>query len=83
VKARDISSSGSDKNPVWGDVKLGEKEREGKKTEKYIAVFKNKKGKEQDVTLDYGEWSKVEVGKNVKVKVFLGNITGLAENGSE
>lgn len=86
VHSRDVVSSGVDKNPVWGEVVLGEKEREGKesaRTEEYfvLAQEETKKGelKTDTYTMNYEDWLKVETGSEVTVLKLLGKRLELKE----
>ena len=75
--SRDVSSKGSDEEPYWGEVKLDEKEREGKKTETYVLTIvanKGKKSKEYTYETDLDTWKSYKKGQKVEITVSLGSI---------
>jgi len=65
-----------DHSAVWPRTELRQGEREGRKTEKYTAIFTDKKGKELKYeTASESEWKAIEEGRKYKAKVdFFGNI---------
>jgi hypothetical protein len=67
----------SDHNAYWPVTKLGQGEREGKKTEKYTVLFTDRKGKELKYeTVSESEWKALREGQKYKAKVdFFGTIT--------
>ena len=75
--ARDIPTSGKDKNPQWGKVELARsdreheigKEREGEKTETYYVTGTDKDGKRNTYKVDPGWWQTMNVGDKIKAKV--------------
>lgn len=60
VESRSVSTSGHDKNPVWGEVSLGDNEREGRRAENYAI-----KGDEGEYRLDYDDWAGVDIGDEI------------------
>lgn len=79
---RSIDTSGEDKNPYWGEVSLGIKEREGSKSERYIIIATNKDGEVNNYTLNFSDWETINIGDVLKVKVYLFNqIEILDKNG--
>ena len=69
---RSIQTSGSDKNPYWGDVTLASDERISAERENYYISGLNQKGKETKVSLSFEDWNSLEVGQTVKLKVSFG-----------
>jgi len=74
---RKITTKNNDKEPFWGEVILAKKERTGNKYESYyIHVLqldeKTEELKEIVYPISYNQWSDLQVGENVKIKVFLG-----------
>jgi hypothetical protein len=80
-KDRVEKAAGSDTSPAWPELRLtAGKEREGKKVEKYVAVFKDEKGKQwtwKEAPLE--KWQGLKVGQGYKVVTKLGEVQGLAE----
>lgn len=75
---RSVDTSGKDRKPIWGTVKLAEKEREGVRTEKYYVTGINKKNNERvTYTVSYDLWNKISADTIIKVKVSLNHITEL------
>ena len=67
---RTLTSAGFDKSPYWDDTSgLGTDEREGKREENYYIRGTNSKGKSKEISISYSEWSDLNVGDKVKVKV--------------
>lgn len=69
---RSIKTNGVDKKPYWGDVTLESNERESSKSEFYYVTGLNKKNKESKISLSFSDWSSLEVGQSVKLKISLG-----------
>ncbi|MBR1741321.1 MAG: hypothetical protein IJ733_05520 [Lachnospiraceae bacterium] len=77
---RDVSTSGKNSDPYFGEVKLDEKEREGEKTKKYSIKARLKKKKdEKTYTVSEEMWKKMRVDSEVKVKMQMGEIKELVE----
>jgi hypothetical protein len=56
--------------PEWPDPEIGDREREGKRTERYEVVFKDEKGESRVYEApSEAEWSTYEVGRTYKAKV--------------
>ena len=72
IYERSVTTSGSDKDPYWGNVTLESDERESFKSEKYYITGLNTKNKETKVSLSFSDWSSLEVGQSVKLKISLG-----------
>ena len=69
---RSVKTSGKDKNPYWGEVKLSSDERISSKRETYSIIGLNKKGKEKSITLSYEDWNSLKVGETVTLNVSFG-----------
>ncbi|MBI5544013.1 MAG: hypothetical protein HY901_09010 [Deltaproteobacteria bacterium] len=74
-------ASAADATPHWPQTRLsGGKEREGKRSEAYLAVFKDEKGKEWEWKPPFDSWKGLAVGQTYKLDVSrLGGIQGLAK----
>ena len=73
IHGRNVKTSGSGLEPYWGEVVLGEKERQGTSSETYTIVGVDEDGEEMRVTMSYDDYMKLEIGAVVKVKVTLGH----------
>ncbi|WP_295151733.1 hypothetical protein [uncultured Ruminococcus sp.] len=78
TKVSDSPSSGKDQSPYWNETglptqvnppKIGDK-REGDRSEKYYAVFKDAKGNTQKLEYSLSEWSKLSIGDGITYKTF-------------
>lgn len=68
-------TSGTTDEPYWASPELNpEKERTGSRKESYTIFSENKKGKSQSYKLSQDQWSKMDVGNKIKVKVSAGMI---------
>lgn len=69
VASRDVTASGEDHNTYWPEVTLGEKEREGQRTETYRFTVENLKKKEAPVTYRLAEsaWKNINVNDQVYI----------------
>ena len=68
VKSRTVESSGSDKEPYWGEVNLSKKERQGSKNEAYY-IFATFEEEQKRYSLDFSEWENCNEGDILEVKV--------------
>ena len=65
---RSVKTSGKDKSPYWGNLNLASDERESSKSQRYqITGIVNDKKKTYLISFD--DWNKIDVGKDVKLKV--------------
>ncbi|MGI5865033.1 MAG: zinc finger Ran-binding domain-containing protein [Myxococcales bacterium] len=78
VRDRVEKASGTDKSPSWPAVSTSDKQRSGKETETYRAVFKDADGDEYEWRPKLDEWQRLEVGRKYNVMTRLGSVTGLA-----
>lgn len=76
VYERSVTTSGNDKNPVWGEVVLSEKERESTRTETYQILVKNEKDESNIYAITKEEWEALNVGDVITIKT---NIAGKVE----
>lgn len=69
IKDHDIKDKGSDKNARWPTENFrDDKWREGKRTEKYMLFYRDKKGKEYHEEVDYAFWNKVNDGQELNAE---------------
>lgn len=68
---RTVLTKDSNKEPYWGEVNLSENERESTKKEIYYVIGKNEEGKSRQLKFSYEEWSNLEIGQTVKLKVSI------------
>lgn len=73
VYARSVVTSGSDKNPYWGEVELADYEEEGGSAENYYIMAQNKKNVLTKYSLSYEDWYDVEVGDVIEGTVDMFN----------
>lgn len=78
IHDRDVTSEGKADEPYWPELKLTDKEREGKKLEKYVLTIsvskKKNKTKEYTYETSYDTWKKYKTGQKVEVTVVAGNV---------
>lgn len=78
-----VVTSGNDKEPIWGEVVLGNLEREGKRTEVYTISAYNSKEELKEYTLSYDAWNNINIGDTIRVKVHVfGRIEIIDEDGN-
>lgn len=69
VDARNVKTSGFDKNPEWGTYTLGDLEREGRRSQTYYIVG-NTDGNSQRFTVSRSEWDSLNVGDVITFETF-------------
>ena len=75
-----METNGNNTTPYWGKTNLESDERISSNSEHYLVKgTENKKGKEISFSLPFEEWSKLEPGQTVKVKITLGQGKILSE----
>lgn len=79
VYERSVKTAEMNQEPYWGDVILGDKEREGSRNEVYLAKVIDKKNKESTMYFDYTVWNEFKTDQVVKVKVDLFGNAKLSE----
>lgn len=83
VHSRSITTSGTDKQPYWGEYELEAKEREGSRTEKYTVTAYGSEGVEKTYRVDHEYWLMMEPGDVFDVLVhFDGSIDILDSDGN-
>lgn len=71
-KSRSVDTSGSDKNPYWGEVVLGSKERQSEKHESYyISGIVDEKTRRY--SLKFSDWSRFNAGDTVEITIRQGD----------
>lgn len=71
-KVRSVDTSGSDKNPYWGEVVLGSRERQSEKHENYyISGIADEKTRRY--SLSYSDWSRFNKGDTLELTVRQGD----------
>ncbi len=70
---RNILTTGSDKNPYWGEVNLSENEVKGDSSSVFKICVIDEKGKEKEYSIDEDTWQTLEVGQTVILKTGLGD----------
>lgn len=73
VYERTVSTSGTGKDPYWGETNLADNERESTKSEKYYITGRNQNEEDIKFTLSYEEWCTVDVDQTIFVDVFWGS----------
>lgn len=77
---RSVETNGNNTTPYWGKTNLESDERISSNSEHYLVKgTESKKGKEISFSLPFEEWSKLETGQTVKVKITLGQGKILSE----
>jgi len=70
---RSVETSSTDKSPFWGEPNLNSDERISTKSETYIVKGINQEnGETISFFLSFDDWSALEVGQHVTVKISLG-----------
>lgn len=77
---RSVSTKGNDKNPYWGEVVLGNKERENGRSEVYYITATNSKEEQKEYTLSYNNWINIEENSTLSVKISLGHIISILDS---
>lgn len=67
-----VKTSGSDKEPYWGEYNYKTKEREGSKSENYKITIINNDNETKEYFVDFDVWKKLNKGESVKLKVYIG-----------
>ncbi|MGH2536397.1 MAG: zinc ribbon domain-containing protein [Candidatus Promineifilaceae bacterium] len=65
--ARSETAEGSDHSPYWPRSDLEEGQREGQRSESYVALFEDATGREYELALPLAEWQALEVGRPVEL----------------
>ena len=83
IVTRSIKTNGNDKEAVWGEIVLVNKEREKNRKEEYGIVLDDNEGKEYKMKLDYSRWKEIEVGQKFKARISHGGIEELIDESAE
>lgn len=69
TNTRSVDTSGTDKEPYWGEVILGNNEREGFRNKTYTLFATDKDGKNKKYNLTEEEWRTLNVGDKIEANV--------------
>ena len=69
---RSVLTNGSGKSPYWGETNLSSDERIASRSETYSIIGLDSKGEEETIILSFEDWSSLEVGQTVKLRVSIG-----------
>ena len=72
-------ASGGTKQPYWPEFVLGDREREGERSQTYKVYFTGEKGKNYTLKLDLGLWNTFDRGESHVLKVNRAGSVKLAE----
>lgn len=67
-----VETSGTDKEPYWGEYDLASDERVAYENEHYSITGINQENEVKTIFLSYEDWNSLEVNETVKLKVSLG-----------
>lgn len=72
VYERSVNTSGNDKEPYWGEVKLNYDERVSKRNEEYkiSGISDEKEKRTLEISVNFEKWNALENGQTVKVKIY-------------
>ena len=72
VYERPVNTSGNDKEPYWGEVKLNYDERVSKRNEEYkiSGISDEKEKRTLEISVNFEKWNVLEKGQTVKVKIY-------------
>lgn len=62
-------ASGRDHSPFWPRADLGENEREGQRSERYVIIFTDGDEKSYQWETSFDEWQRYEQGQSVTLKI--------------
>jgi ribosomal protein L32 len=82
IKDHVINDKGTDKNVRWPKEDFpNDKWREGKRTEKYMLYYKDKKGNDYYEVVDFDFWNKAKKGQQLKAETnAIGSFYGVARD---
>ncbi len=69
VPQRNITTSGSDKNPYWGEISLSSNERVGSKEESYFIRGVSEKGKEYHFAVSHEDFKTIIIGNSYEFEI--------------
>ena len=72
VYERPVNTSGNDKEPYWGEVKLNYDERLASRNEEYkiSGITDEKENRNLEISVNFEKWNVLEKGQTVKVKIY-------------
>ena len=72
VYDRPVNTSGNDKEPYWGEVKLNYDERVSERNEEYkiSGITDEKEKRTLEISVNFEKWNVLEKGQTVKVKIY-------------
>ena len=72
VYERPVNTSGNDKEPYWGEVKLNYDERVSERNEEYkvSGITDEKEKRTLEISVNFEKWNVLEKGQTVKVKIY-------------
>ncbi len=74
-------ASGFNDEPRWPVPELGPKQRERRRTQQYLIIFKDDDGADHPWSTDIVTWKSVKPGDKLRVKTVFGAVTELASPG--
>ncbi len=78
--ARNVVTSGTDKEPYYGELNLASNERQQNTVENYtVTVYVKETEKTETFTVDYATWQRLDTGKTYVVKISAGRIIEIIE----
>ena len=72
VHERNVTTSGNDKNPYWGDVSLRNNERLGDRIESYQVAGITAKGKSISFDISKSDFAKIQIGSTYLFEINFG-----------
>ena len=81
VYERPVNTSGNDKEPYWGEVKLNYDERVSERNEEYkiSGISDEKEKRTLEISVNFEKWNVLEKGQTVKVKIYKTGTTTLVD----
>lgn len=71
IYSRSVNTGGTDKDPIWGDYQLCEKERVGTEKEIYMVYLISEDKESYTYNISYSDWDELSAGDTVIAKVNL------------
>lgn len=75
VYDRTLKEEGTDDEPKWPELTLGDKERKGDTAERYTVVLTDKKGTSYTCQIALSLWEQLKVGESVKITTVAGGVS--------
>ena len=83
VHARDVVTSGTDKDPYWEIPELAANEKKGQELSSYKIYALDKNGNKKEYDINEGIWQELNAGQVVDVRISNGSITEIVKIVSE